>query len=354
MADADLAVANPPTAAPAPAPASSGQMTSGTEAAAILLMVLGDGEASDLLSRLDPTEVQQLGAAMFGVSDVSEEQVDEVFDVFLNRAKRRTSIGFGSAARIRSVMENALGADRAESMLARITPATRSVALDELRWMDAKTVAGLIAHEHPQVAALVLSYLEPPIAADALQLLPAAKQPDVIYRIATLDSVSAEALEDLERILVREVARSSSAPTAARGGASEAAKIMNNMLPGTDQKIIKSVAKINKEIAQDIQDELFIFDNLIEMDDKNLSFLMRSLEPGVLVVALKGAEEKLKERIFGCMSARAASTIQDEMEEKGPIRLSEVLDAKKEILAVARRLADAGTLMLPGRGGDYV
>lgn len=325
----------------------------GVDAAAILLMVLSDEEASELLGRLEPAEVQQLGAAMFSVSDVTEPQVNQVFDQFISRARQTTSIGFGSAGRIRSVMESALGPDRAENILARITPATRSRALDDLRWMDPKTIAGLIAQEHPQVAALVLSHLDAPIAAEVLELLPAAMQGDVIYRVATLDSVTAEALEDLERILVREVARSS-APSTSRGGATEAAKIMNNMVPGSDQRIIRNIAKLDKNVAQTIQDEMFVFDNLIDMDDKNLGLLMRSIDTSILVVALKGADDKLKERIFGCMSTRAADTIRDEMEERGPMRLVEVLDAQKEVLAVARSLAEDGTLMLPGRGGDYV
>ncbi len=325
----------------------------GSEAAAIFLMVLGDDEAAELLSQLDPAEVQQLGSAMFSVSDVREQQVDDVFDIFLGRARQRTAIGFGAAPRIRAVMESALGADLAESVLARITPATRSNALDALRWMDAKTVAGLVIQEHPQAAALVLSHLDPATAADVLQLLPMGMQSDVIYRIATLESVTAEALEDLERILVREVTRSS-APSATRGGATEAAKIMNNMVPGTDQKIIGAISKIDKDIAQEIQDELFIFENLIDVDDKNLSLLIRSLEGDLVAVALKGADDKLKERVFSCMSSRAAATIQDQMEERGPMRVAEVLQAQKEVLAVARAMADAGTLMLPGRGGDYV
>ncbi len=325
----------------------------GVEAAAILLMVLSDEEASELLGRLEPAEVQQLGAAMFSVSDVTEPQVNQVFDQFISRARETTSIGFGSAGRIRSVMESALGPDRAENILARITPATRSRALDDLRWMDPKTIAGLIAQEHPQVAALVLSHLDAPVAAEVLELLPTGMQGDVIYRVATLDSVTAEALEDLERILVREVARSS-APSTSRGGATEAAKIMNNMVPGSDQRIIRNIAKLDKNVAQTIQDEMFVFDNLIDMDDKNLGLLMRSIDTSILVVALKGADDKLKDRIFGCMSTRAADTIRDEMEERGPMRLVEVLDAQKEVLAVARRLAEDGTLMLPGRGGDYV
>jgi flagellar motor switch protein FliG len=325
----------------------------GAEAAAVLLMVLDDAEAADLLSHLEPAEVQQLGSAVFGLQDVSEHHVEDVFDTFIARARKATTIGFGAAGRIRAVMENALGAERAETMLSRITPSARSPALDALRWMAPKTIADLIEHEHPQVAALVLSHLDPPNAADVLQLLPQALQVDVVHRIATLQPVTAEALDDLERLLVCEVTRSS-APSTKRGGAGEAAKIMNNLVPGADQRIIRAIAKNDKAVAQTIQDEMFVFDDLSGCDDKNLGLLMRSIDSAVLVVALKGAEEKLKARIFGCMSNRAASTIQDEMAERGPLRLAEVLEAQKEVLAVARRMADEGTLMLAGRGGDYV
>ena len=326
----------------------------GSEAAAILLMLLGDEEAAEVLSRLDPGEVQHLGSAMFNVADVTESQVETVLDIFTERARARTTIGFGAAPRIRAVMEHALGAERAEGVLARITPATRSRALDALRWMDAKTIAGTIAHEHPQIAALVLAHLEAPIAADVLQLLPAETQSDIIYRVATLESVSADALDELERVLVRQVARSSSTPATARGGASEAAKIMNNTRPGTDQRIIRTLAKLDKKLAQAIEDEMFVFDDLLGIDEKNLGTLLRSVENDVLVVALKGADETMRERIFACMSSRAADTIRDEIEERGPMRLAEVLDAQKEVLAIARRLADAGTIMLAGRGDDYV
>ena len=338
MAEAEAAVAIP----------------KGSDAAAILLMLLGDDEAAQVLSRLDPAEVQHLGAAMFNVADVSEEQVEGVFDLFLDRARARTTIGFRAAPRIRAVMEQALGAERAESVLARITPPTNSRALDALRWMDAKTVVALIEHEHPQIAALVLAHLDPPTAADVLQLLPLEVQPDVIHRVATLESVTAEALDELERVLVREVARTSSTPATARGGAAEAARIMNNTRPGTDQRIIRQLAKLDKKLAQTIEDEMFIFDNLIDVDEKNLGMLLRNVESEVLVVALKGADERLREKILGCMSSRAADSIRDEMEERGPMRLVEVLEAQKEVLAIARRLADAGTIMLSGRGEDYV
>lgn len=340
-----MAEADPPKERPQP---------KGSEAAAILLMLLGDEEAADVLSRLEPDEVQHLGSAMFGVADVSETQVEGVFDLFLSQAKARTTIGFGATPRIRAVMQHALGEERAASMLARITPPARSRAFNALRWMDAKTIAALVESEHPQIAALVLAHLDAAIAADVLQLLPADMQSDVIYRVATLGEVTSEALDELERILAEQAAKPASSPAPVRGGASEAAKIMNNTRPGADQRIIKSVAKVDKRLAATIEEEMFIFDNLMELDDKNLGILLRNIENDILVVALKGANETLRDRMYGCMSQRAAQSVQDEIEERGPMRLAEVLDAQREMLAIARRLADAGTIMLAGRGDDYV
>ena len=325
----------------------------GTQSAAILLMLLGDEEAGEVLSRLDPQEVQHLGAAMFEVADVSEEQVEGVFDRFTERAKARTTIGFQAAPRIRSVMQHALG-DRAESVLARITPPDSNRALDALRWMDARTVAGLIVGEHPQLAALVIAHLDAPVAAEVIQLLPVDNQPDIVLRVATLGPVTAEALEEVERILSGPAARAPAPPAAARGGASEVAAIMNALPQGHDQRIIRTLAKLDKKLAQAIEDEMFIFDNLSEVDDKNLGTLFRSVDNEALVVALKGASEPLRDRILGCMSARAAQSIRDEMNERGPMRLAEVQEAQKAILATARKLAEAGTISLGGKGDDYV
>lgn len=326
----------------------------GCEAAAILLMLLSEEEAADVLSRLDAEEVQQLGGAMFGVADVSERQVDGVLDLFVDRARARTTIGFGADSQIRGMMERALGVERADNVLARITPATRANTLDALKWMDPRMIATLVEHEHPQIAALVLAHLDPPIAADVLQLLEEDVQTDVIYRIATLGPVTAEALEDLERVLLRQVSRSSAGATSKRGGASEAAKIVNNIRQTAEQRIIRSLGKLDKSLARTIEDEMFVFENLNALDEKSLGTLLRTVENEVLVVALKGADEKLRQKMFGCMSSRAAQSIQDEIAERGPMRLVEVQDAQKEVLSIARRLADAGTINLGGKEDDYV
>jgi flagellar motor switch protein FliG len=252
------------------------------------------------------------------------------------------------------MMERALGAERAENMLARITPPTRQSALDSLKWMDAKTIAALVETEHPQIAALVLAHLEPGVAADVLQLLEEDVQADVVYRVATLGSVSHEALDDLERLLLRQVNKKSNGSAPLRGGASEAAKIVNSTRTTTEQRVIRQIARLDKNLARMIEDEMFVFDNLMSVSDKDLGTLMRGVENEILIVALKGCEDKLRTRIFGCMSSRAAQSIQDEMAERGPMRLAEVQESQKAVLAIARKLAEAGTISLGGKGEDYV
>lgn len=327
----------------------------GSSAAAILLMLLSEDEAAQVLGRLDPDEVQELGSAMFSVADVSEEEVEGVLDQFVDRARERTTIGFAADSQIRAMMERALGAERAENMLARITPPTRSSALDSLKWMDAKTIAALVEPEHPQIAALVLAHLEPAVAADVLQLLDEEVQADVVYRVATLGPVSAEALDDLERLLLRQVNKKASGSNApARGGASEAAKIVNSTRTQVEQRVIRQLARLDKNLARQIEDEMFVFDNLTLLTEKDLGALMRQVDNEILILALKGCEPQLRAKIFGCMSSRAAQSIQDEMAERGPTRLAEVQEAQKQVLAIARRMAEAGTIMLGGKGEDYV
>ncbi|PTD27304.1 flagellar motor switch protein FliG [Sphingomonas fennica] len=331
------------------------RMPAGCEAAAILLMLLSEEEAADVLARLEPDEVQMLGGAMFGVADVSEGQVNGVLDLFVRRARARTTIGFGADRHIRGMMERALGSDRADNIMARITPPTRTNTLDALKWMDPRTIAALIENEHPQIAALVLAHLDPPIAADVLQLVDEEAQTDLIYRIAKLGPVTSEALEDLERVLLRQLGHTMrGGATSRRGGTSEAAKIVNNTRTTAEQRIIRSLNKLDRTLARTIEDEMFVFDNLGALDEKNMGTLLRAVDNSILVVALKGAEEKLRGKMLGCMSSRAAQSIMDEMIERGPMRLTEVQDAQKEMLAIARQLADAGTINLGGKDGDYV
>jgi flagellar motor switch protein FliG len=335
--------------------AADSKSMSGSAAAAVLLMLFDEDEAAQILSRLEPDEVRELGYAMYDVVDVEVNEVNQALDHFLNKAKGRTTIGYGAANHIRGAMHKALGSDRADQMLARITPPEKSTRLSMLKWMEPKDIAAAIEAEHPQIMAIVLAHLEAPAAGSVLQLLPADKQDEVVYRVATLGPVSGEALDDLEQLLMSHGGASRSSGTKTqRGGTSEAAAIMNNIRKDHEQRIIKALAKRDKNVATAIEDEMFVFDNLMALSDKDLGTLMRTVDNDQLVVALKGANEGLRSKILGCMSARAAQSIQDEMEERGPMRLSDVLEAQKTIIAAARRMAEQGTISLGGRSDDYV
>jgi flagellar motor switch protein FliG len=329
----------------------------GSAAAAVLLMLFEEDEAAQILSRLEPDEVRQLGYAMYDVADVEVAEVNAALDQFVNKAKGRTTIGYGAGKHIRGALQKALGPERAEVMLAKITPPTRSSSLAMLKWMDPGEIAGVIELEHPQIMAIVLAHLDPHAAASVLQMLPSEVQDEVVYRIATLGPVSPEAIEDLEQLF--ETGGGSGKPRQSgaatkRGGTSDAAAIMNNIRKDNELRIMKAMTKRDKQVAQSIEDEMFIFENLIDLGDKDLGTLMRSVDNEQLVVALKGASDMLRTKILGCMSARAAQSIQDEMEERGPMRLSDVLEAQKAIIAEARRMSEEGTIMLGGRGDDFV
>ena len=340
-------------AAPLGAPAAETDgRASGSEIAAILLMLLGEQEAAEVIGRLDPQEVEALGSSMFAVADVSEREINGVFDEFVNRAKARTTLGFGADTQIKGMMERALGPERAAPILGRIRPATQPQALDSLKWMEAATIAALVEGEHPQLIALVLAHLESDRAAEVLQMLDEDLQPQIIHRVATLGPVTPEALEDVERLLSRPARRPQPPAAARRGGTSEAAQIVNSSRKVAEQRILKALQKLDRNLARSIEDEMFVFENLNALDDKNLGTLLRAVESDVLVAALKGAEDRLKNRMFGCMSSRAAQSIQDAITDKGPMRMADVQIAQKEMLSIARRLAAEGTINLGGKGDD--
>nr|WP_047169454.1 flagellar motor switch protein FliG [Sphingomonas sp. Y57] len=327
---------------------------SGSSAAAILLMLLGEEEAATVLSRLEPDEVQHLGGAMFNVANISEQEIDGVFDVFVDRARVRTTLGFGVERQIKGIMHKALGQDKADQVLQRITPVQHTNALENLKWMDARQIANLIEFEHPQIAAIVLAFLDAQRAADVLALLPEEMQADLVYRVATMGPVTETALAELDELLSRPATAQSTGATTRRGGAGEAAKIVNSSRKAAEQRIIKALQKLDKTVARTIEEEMFVFDNLMALTEKDLGTLLRAVESDILVVSLKGADEKLRAKIFSCMSSRAAQSIQDEIADRGPMRLADVQEAQKQMLAVARKLAAEGAISLGGKGDDFV
>ena len=325
---------------------------SGTQKSAILMMLLGEDEASEILKNLTPKEVQHIGTAMYSVEGLDQDTVNKVLDEFLAIIKEQTSLGLGAGDYIQNVLNKALGQDRAQSILGRITPTESSNAIEILEWMDSRAISELISDEHPQIIALIISYLDPAQASDVLVMLDEKLQPEIIKRIATIQTVQPDALKNLELVMQKKFAANTSLRASQVGGVKAAASIMNFMKGEDEQKIFKEVAKFSKNLMTDIQEAMFVFDNLIKSDDKSMLVIIRSVETEDLVLAMKGADEELQEKMFSCMSQRAAANVQDEMDALGPVRLSEVQEAQKRIINTARRLSDEGTIVLAGRGGD--
>ena len=325
---------------------------SGTQKSAILMMLLGEDEASEILKNLSPKEVQHLGSAMYSVEGLDQDTVNKVLDEFLAIIKEQTSLGLGAGDYIQNVLNKALGQDRAQSILGRITPSESSNAIEILEWMDSRAIAELISDEHPQIISLIISYLEPTQASDVLVMLDEKVQPEIIKRIATIQTVQPDALKNLELVMQKKFAANTSLRASQVGGVKAAASIMNFMKGDDEQKIFKEIAKFSKNLMTDIQEAMFVFDNLIKSDDKSMQVIIRSVETEDLVLAMKGADEELKDKMMSCMSQRAAANVSDEMDALGPVRLSEVQEAQKRIINTARRLSDEGSIVLAGRGGD--
>ncbi len=328
---------------------------SGTERAAILLMSLGEKDAAEILKHMGPKEVQKLGQAMAGLSNVSKVQVSEVLDELISSVEGQTSLGVGSEEYIRKVLNEALGADKASGLIDRILIGRNTKGLEALKWMDPRAVAEIIRLEHPQIIAIVLSYLDSDQSAEVLKQMPERMQSDLLMRIATLDGIQPSALRELDDIMERQFAgNADNVKSASVGGIKTAANILNFIDSTREVKIMETIKDVDADLGQKIEDLMFVFDDLASVDDRGMQAILREVSGEVLILALKGADEDLKEKIFKNMSKRAAEMLRDDLEAKGPARLSEVEAAQKEILAIARRMSEAGEISLGGKGEDFV
>jgi len=324
----------------------------GTDRAAVLLLTLGEENASEVLKHMGPKEVQKVGSAMAAMSNVPRDQVTLVLENFTETVQEQTALGVDSDEYIRSVMVGALGEDKAKGLMDRILLGSSTKGLEALKWMDAKAVAELIRLEHPQIQAIVLSYLDNDHAAEVIKIFPERTRHDVLLRIATLDGIQPSALQELDEILERQFSGNQNVQSSTMGGAKSAADILNFVDSAIEGEIMEAIKDADAELGQQIQDLMFVFDNLIDVDDRGIQALLREVSSETLILGLKGAEEGMKEKIFSNMSKRAAEMMRDDLENKGPVRLSEVEGAQKEILSIARRMSDSGELALGGKGAE--
>ena len=325
-----------------------------TQRAAVLMLLLGEQQASEIIRYLNPKEVQSLGAAMVSVSDLSQEAVNIVLDEFVTMLKKQTSLGLGTGDYVEKVLKRALGEDKAASVLSRIMPGQGSKGQEILKWMDARSIAEMIRGEHPQVVAIILSVLEYTVAADVLNFLPTEARPEIMQRIASLETVQPSAMEELEQIMMKQFASNSSSKSSSFGGIKAAAQIMNSVKVDLESAIMAGLNKLDPDLMQKIQDNMFTFENLVSVDNRGIQAIMRTVEPDLLMVALKGAPDYVKDKFLDNMSARARVMFVDEMEGKGPLRITEVEEAQKNVMRQARKLSDAGELVLAGGGDGFV
>lgn len=324
----------------------------GADRVAIFLMSLGEESAAQILRHMGPKEVQKIGTAMASLERVSRSDIDQVIRDFVSVAQEHTALGIGSEDYVRNVLRSALGEDKAAGLIDRILLGRNSKGLEALKWLDPRAIAEMIRHEHPQIVSIVLSHLDADQSAATLAFLPERMQSDIILRIATLDGVQPLALQELDEILERQLSGKNTAKSSMIGGVKTAANILNFMDSSKEAAVMAGVTQVDEDLAVRIQELMFVFGSLVEVDDRGIQRLLREISTDSLVLALKGAEEELRDKVFRNMSKRAAEMLREDLEAKGPVRLSEVEGAQKEILSVARRLAESGELVLGGRGGE--
>ncbi len=325
---------------------------SGAQRAAVLMLLLGEQQASEIVKFMNPQEVQTLGGAMVDVSDVSQEAVNAILDDFVATIKKQSSLGLGNTDYVEKVFKRALGDDKAASVLGRIMPGQSSKGLEILQWMDARAIADMIKTEHPQVTAIILSVLDHQVAADVLNFLPDETRAEIIQRVASLETVQPSAMQELESIMKLQFSTNTSSKSSSFGGIKAAAQIMNSTKTALENSIMKGLEEIDADLMMRIQDNMFTFENLSAVDNKGIQVLMRAVDNNQLMIAMKGASEEVKARFFDNMSERARGMFKDEMDAKGLMRLSDVEEAQKQIMRSARKLSDSGELVLGG--GDFV
>lgn len=320
--------------------------------ASLLLLAVGQDRAARVLKHMGPKEVQLVGSTMAQLGPISSVMVDQVLEEFIIEIKEETGLGLDSDEYIRNMLTNALGAEKAGSIIDRILLGANSKGIEQLKWMDTRSIADLIRLEHPQIISIILTLLDPDQAADVLTLLPQNMRSDILMRIATLEGVQPAALRELDDIMEKQLTGSDGVKSSQIGGVDAAANILNFIESAISEPMMQDINESNSDLAQRIQDKMFVFGDLINVDDRGIQTLLREVSTDQLLLALRGVDASLRDKIFANMSRRAAEMLRDDLEAAPPARLSEVETAQKDILSIAKRLSDAGELALGGGGGD--
>ena len=330
------------------------QDVNGTDRAAILLLTLGEEVAASVLRHMDVDEVQRLGTAMATLSDVPRDRVGLVLGQMLMAVEDKTSIGVGTEDYLRKVLTDSLGDRRARNLLDRILQSREPTGIEALKWMEPRTVAEVIREEHPQIIATILAHLGAQQAASVLERFSAEQQGEIALRVARMEEVPETALQELDAIVERQTKETVALRTARLGGIRVAADMINLLDTESEAAILEAIKSADESLGEKIKESLFIFENLLGLDDRAIQSILREVQSDSLSVALKGSDVAIQEKIFRNMSKRAAEMLRDDIATKGPVRLSDVEAAQKDILAVAQRLAEEGQIVLGGGGEDFV
>jgi flagellar motor switch protein FliG len=326
--------------------------TDGLQDAAILMMSLGEHEASEVFKHLSPKEVQKLGEAIAKTKSITRERVDDVIVRFTGVAAAHSLLVSDSGDYVRSVLKRALGDDKAALLIDRILQGGDVSGIESLKWMDPASVGELLRNEHPQIVAAILVHLDFDQTADVLKFFTERQRNEVMLRVATMEGIQPSALKDLNEVLFKVLAGGDKVRKSSLGGVKTAAEMINLLGTAIEGAVIESIRNHDPDLAQKIMDKMFVFDDVMKLDDKSIQMVLKEVASDVLIVALKGAQPELKEKILSNMSSRAAETLREDLESRGPMRLSEVEAQQKEILKTVRRLADEGTIVIGGGGAD--
>lgn len=323
----------------------------GVHRSAVLLFCLGQAHAVEVFKFLGPKEVQKISLEMAAINNLSHDEIEKVIKQFRDECAVRASIG-ASDEYLRSVLTEALGPDKAANLLDRIMQGNDHSGIESLKWMDPSSAADLIRNEHPQIIATILVHLDPDLASSILTYFSERMRNEVLIRTATLEGVQPQALRELNDVLTGLLSGADRHKKSAAGGVGMTAEILNFMGNTVEASALNYIREYDPELAQRIQDKMFVFENMLEIDDRSIQTILREVQTDSLVVALKGTSPELREKIFRNMSQRAAEMLRDDLEAKGPVKLSEVEAEQKEILKIVRKLADDGQIVLGSKGGD--
>ena len=331
--------------------ATTGTEDEGVQSSAILLLALGEDCAAEVFKHLSPKEVQRIGERMARLTTVADTQFDDVLARFERTVDSQRSLVSDTGAYVSNVLRRALGEDKAGLLIDRIVQGRDVSGIESLKWMDPAAIAELIRNEHPQIIATILVHLDRDHASGVLASFDERTRNDVMLRIATLDGIQPNALKELNDVLSKVLAGGDRVRKAPLGGPKTAAEILNFMGSGSDASVLESIRQGDAELATKIEEQMFTFSDLLKLDNRAMQRLLRDVAGEQLVVALKGADPEMREKVFANMSSRAAETLREDLDSKGPVRMSDVDAEQKAILKIARRLADDGEIMLGG-GGD--